>query len=178
MAWKVVLYFSNRASICSHAFIFLSPTRWFVMVGWRISISLQTFVQLQLFDQTRLDCRLCCCTSIVSTLCFKHVWIMVLCLGTNICFLILWSNTFGLWFSVVYKHQSSPVFQSHFVFLVCAHHQSTATCLKHFDFGFLFVHPPTHTQLRVAREEFTSGQSSEATVNFLGEDRKRDQTGQ
>ena len=49
VAWKVVLYFSNRASICSHALILLSPTRWSVMTGWRTSISLQPFVQ------TRLD---------------------------------------------------------------------------------------------------------------------------
>ena len=33
VAWKVVLYFSNRASICSHALILLSPPRWFVMTG-------------------------------------------------------------------------------------------------------------------------------------------------
>ena len=45
VAWKVVLYFSNRASICSHALNILSPTRWFVMTGWRIRISLQPFVQ-------------------------------------------------------------------------------------------------------------------------------------
>ena len=31
VAWKVVLYFSNLESICSHALILLSPTRWFVM---------------------------------------------------------------------------------------------------------------------------------------------------
>ena len=43
VAWKVVLYFANRASICSHALILLSPSRWFVMTGWRTSISLQPF---------------------------------------------------------------------------------------------------------------------------------------
>ena len=44
-----MLYFSNRASICSHALIFLSPTRWSVLTVCRTSISLQPFVQ------TRLD---------------------------------------------------------------------------------------------------------------------------
>ena len=41
VAWKVVLYCSNHASICSHALILLSQTRWFVMTGWRTSISRQ-----------------------------------------------------------------------------------------------------------------------------------------
>ena len=58
VAWKVVLYCSNRASICSHALILLSRTRWIVMTGWCTSISLQTF------DQTRLDCGSLLCTSI------------------------------------------------------------------------------------------------------------------
>ena len=49
VAWNVVLYCSNRASICSLALILLSPSRVFVMTGWRTSISLQPFVQ------TRLD---------------------------------------------------------------------------------------------------------------------------
>ena len=47
VAWKVVLCCSNRASICSHALILLSQTRWIVMTGWCASISLQPF------DQTR-----------------------------------------------------------------------------------------------------------------------------
>ena len=49
VAWNVVLYCSNRASICSLALILLSPSRVFVMTGWRTSISVQPFVQ------TRLD---------------------------------------------------------------------------------------------------------------------------
>ena len=81
MAWKVVLYCSNRASICSHALILLSPTRWFVMTGWRTSISLQPFVQLQPFDQTRLDCGSFFVYKHRSpALCFKHVWFMAPCL--------------------------------------------------------------------------------------------------
>ena len=117
MAWKVVLYISNLASICSLALILLSPTRWFVMTGWRTSLSLQPSVQLLPFDQTRLECGSSSAyTHQFPALCFKHVWIMVLCLGTNICLLkhvlILVpccvqapvstrvSNTFGLRFLV------------------------------------------------------------------------------
>ena len=46
----VLLCCSNRASICSHALILLSQTRWIVMTGWCARISLQPFVP------TRLDC--------------------------------------------------------------------------------------------------------------------------
>ena len=60
VAWKVVLYFENRASICSHALILLSPTRGIVTTARRTSISLQPFVQLQPFDQTCVDCGPCC----------------------------------------------------------------------------------------------------------------------
>ena len=70
MAWKVVLYCSNHASICSHAVIILSQTRWIVMTGWRTSISRQpvfkhvldcgsllfTRISFHLVFQTCLDC--------------------------------------------------------------------------------------------------------------------------
>ena len=121
VTWKVVLYFSNRASICSHALILLSPSRWFVMTGWRTSSCLCSIISLQPFDQNTFGLWSLLITSIVSTLCFKHVWnvdpclrtrivsstvfqtrlVMVLCLGTIICPILPWSNTFGCWFLVV-----------------------------------------------------------------------------
>ena len=100
LAWKVVLYCSNRASICSHALILLSQTRWIVVTGWRTSISLQPCVQTRLdcgsllktsisrhpVCQTCLDCgSLFAYTHQSPALCFKHVWIMVLRLCTSIC---------------------------------------------------------------------------------------------
>ena len=73
VAWKVVLYFSNLASICSHALILLSPTRWIVMTGWRTSISLQpVFKHVWIMVP-------CCIQASVSTLCFKHAWIVDPC---------------------------------------------------------------------------------------------------
>ena len=167
---------------------------WFVMTGWRTSISRQPFVQTRLdcgslsvymhqspalcfkhvwivvpclctcislhpFVQTRLDCgslsvykhqstarvqtRLDCgsllytsisfhsvfqtrlnCGSLFAythqfpALCFKHVWIVVPCLGTSICLLLPWSNTFGFWFLVVYKHQSPGTIIKHVLIIV------------------------------------------------------------
>ena len=96
-----MLYCSNRASICSHALILLSPSRWLVMTGWLTSISLQPFtkhVWIVVLDVYK----------IVSTLCFKHVWIMVPCLGTSTFLLVPWSNTFGLRI-LVCVHASVPV---------------------------------------------------------------------
>ena len=93
-----MLYCSNRASICSHALILLSQTRWFVTTGCRTSISLQRV-------QTRLDCSSLLYTSVsfhpvfqtcldygslsahthqYPALCFKHVWIMGSCLYASI----------------------------------------------------------------------------------------------
>ena len=100
VAWNVVLYCSNRASICSHALILLSPSRWIVMTGWRTSISLHPFVQtrgfllktrisLHLVFQTRLDC-----DSLFVNKHQSHVW----------------SNTFRLWFPVcAHTSDSSPL---------------------------------------------------------------------
>ena len=119
VAWTVVLYFSNRASTCSHALIFLRQTRWIVMIGWRTSISLQPFTKhfwiaafvyykhrLHRVFRTRLEC------GSLSAYTHKHVWIMVLCWSTSIFFLFLWSNMFGCRFFVVCKHLSPPVSQT------------------------------------------------------------------
>ena len=99
VAWKVVLYCSNRASICSHALILLSQTRWIVMTGWRTCISLQLVFKhvwivvpcciqasvSTLLFQTRLGCgSLSAHTHQYPALCFKHVWIMVPCLCASI----------------------------------------------------------------------------------------------
>ena len=73
VAWKVVLYCSNRASICSHALILLSPTRWIVMTGWRTSISLQpVFKHVWIMGP-------CCIQASLSTLCFNmpRWWFLV-----------------------------------------------------------------------------------------------------
>ena len=108
MAWKVVLYCSDRASICSHALILLSQTRWIVMTGWRTRISIQpvfkhvwivvpclgTSICLLLLGQTRLDFGSLLCTSISLHPCLKHVLIMVPCLRTHqspaLCFECVW----------------------------------------------------------------------------------------
>ena len=91
-----MLYCSNRASICSHALIFLSQTRWIGVTGWRTSISLQPCV----------------------------------------------SNTFGLWFLVVYKHQSPPCVSnmSRLWILVAHTHKYPALCFKtRLDYGSVSV---------------------------------------
>ena len=118
VAWKVLLYCSNRASFCSHALILLSPTRWIVMTGWRTSISLQPFVQtrgsllytsisLHPVFQTCLDCGyLFAYTHQSPALCLKHVWIVVSCLSTSIRQQPFVSNTFDHGCLFVYKHQS------------------------------------------------------------------------
>ena len=110
VAWSVVLYCSNRASICSHALILLSPSRWIVMTGWRTSISLHPFVQtrgsllytcisLHLVFQTRLDCN-----SLFGNKHQSHVW----------------SNTFGLWFLVcAHTSDSSPLSKLVWFVAVC-----------------------------------------------------------
>ena len=85
VAWKVVLYFSNRASICSHALILLSPTRWFVKTGGvQASVSSTVFSPASLTKHEGLWSLLF--ASIVSTLCFKHVWNVDPCLRTRIRF--------------------------------------------------------------------------------------------
>ena len=125
VARNVVLYCSNRASICSHALILLSPTRWIIITGWRTSISLQPFVQTRLdygsLFYTSISFHpvfqkpcvlktfelwiLVCVHASVSSLSFKHVWMVFPSLSTNIGLQlcqtpILCSNTFGLWWLV------------------------------------------------------------------------------
>ena len=80
VAWQVVLYFSNRASICSHALIILSPSRWFVMT---------CRVQASVYSP------------------FKHVSNVDPCLRTRISFQHCVSNTFGFRFRV-WVHASVP----------------------------------------------------------------------
>ena len=120
-----VVLFKPRIHLFSHALILLSPTRWIIMTGWRTSISPQPFVQ------TRLDygslfytsisfhpvfqkpCGsntfelwiLVCVHASVSSLSFKHVWMVFPSLSTNIGLQlcqtpVLCSNTFGLWLLV------------------------------------------------------------------------------
>ena len=130
VAWKVVLYFSNRASICSHALILLSPSRWFVMTGWRTSISLQPFVQtrgsllytsisLHPVFQSRFDCGyLFAYTHQSPALSFKHFWMVIPCLSTSINLLPCVSDTFV---------QTRLDYGSLSVYT----HHSTALCFKH-----------------------------------------------
>ena len=111
-----MLYFSNFASICSHALILLSPTRWFVMIGWRTSLCLCAITSLQPFAkhvwivvlafykhrlhpvlQTRLECRsLSAYTHLFPALCVNHLWVMVPGLGTSTC-LLLFGFRFLVW---------------------------------------------------------------------------------
>ena len=137
VAWKVVLYCSNRASICSHALILLTPTRWIVMTGWRTSISLQPFVQTRgslLYTSTGLQpCVskpfelwiLVCVHASVSAWSFKHVWMGNPCLSISICLQpcvspVLCSNTFGLWFLVcVHAPINSLLFQTPLIVVAC-----------------------------------------------------------
>ena len=78
MAWKVVLYFSNRASICSHALILLSPSRWFVLQPFTKHVWIVVLVvykrRVHPVFQTRLECgSLSAYTHKFPALCFKHV---------------------------------------------------------------------------------------------------------
>ena len=75
--------------------------------------------------QTRLECgSLCAYTHQFPALCFKHVWIMVPCLGTSICLLLPWSNTFvsnafGLWISVCAHGSVSSLVQTRLIMVAC-----------------------------------------------------------
>ena len=146
VAWNVVLYCSNRASICSLAFILLSPSRVFVMTGWRTSISLQPFAQ------TRLDYGSLLYSSISFHPVFQNprvsntfeLWILV-CVHASVSSLVFislqlcqtpvpCSNTFGLWLLVcVHASVSRLVFQTRLDcgLLFVYKHQSPALCFKH-----------------------------------------------
>ena len=87
LAWKVVLYCSSRASICSHALILLFQTRWIVKTGWRTSISLQPV--------------------------FKHVWIVVPCLCTSISFQPGFQTRFNYGSMSAYMHPSTAICFKH-----------------------------------------------------------------
>ena len=99
-------------------------------------------------DQTRLDGG----TVVVYKrqfpgLSFKHVWIVVLYLSTSI--------------------SLQPC-----VFPVCSRIRQQPFASNTFDYGCLFVYPPTNTKMKVTPEQekiFSSGQSSESAVNLLGE---------
>ena len=91
-------------------------------------------ISRQPFDQTRLDCGSCCLRASsspcvlntfgmwilvcvhasVSCTVFKHVWVMVPCLGTSICLLPPWSNTFGFWSQTRFDYGSLSAYASVF----------------------------------------------------------------
>ena len=101
---------------------------------------------------------------------FKHVWIVVPCLFKSISLQPCVSNTFGLWSLVCLQASvSRPVFQTR---LVCGSLSVYIISLQPFvsntfDYGFFFVYPPAHTKMRVTREDYTSGQTSEPLSIFL-----------
>ena len=117
----------------------------------------------------------CAHASVYSPL-FKHVWIVDPCLRTRISLqpfdqTRLDYGSFGLWFLVVYKHQSPPVSQTRLDYgsLSAYTHQSPALCFEcvwivdpclctrirlqpcsnTFDYGCLFVYHPAHTTIKV-----------------------------
>ena len=148
----------------------LSPIRWFVMTGWRASICLQPFVQLQPFDQTRLECGPCClqassppCVSNTVGLWFR-VWVQaftscflgqtrlnfgsLLCTSTSLhpCLKLVWITV-----PCLRTRISSPTLCFECVWIVDL---SLCTRIRHqpcsntFDCGGLFVYPPARTKMR------------------------------
>ena len=96
--------------------------------------------------QTRLECgSLSAYTHQFPALCFKHVWIMVPCLGTSICLLLPWSNTFGLRFLVCVRECVQ------IVDLCLCTRIRLQPCSNTFDYGCLFVYPP-RTKMKVTPE--------------------------
>ena len=153
VAWKVVLYFSNLASICSHALILLSQTRWIVVTGWCTSISLQPFVQ------TRLDYGSLLNTSISIHPVFPkpcvskpfELWILV-CVHASVSSLVFQTRLDGDSL-FVYKHQSPalssvscPVFKHVWILVpVCVHAPVNSPLFQILLFvvAFLRALPPT-----------------------------------
>ena len=119
VAWKVVLCCSNRASICSHAIILLSQTRWIIMTGWHTNISLQPFAQ------TRLECGSVLYTSISLHHVFQTCPDCGSLLRTRISIQLCVQNMFGLWFVSVCKHLSTALRLNIFGlwFLCCIKHR-------------------------------------------------------
>ena len=151
VAWKVVLCCSNRASICSHAIILLSQTRWIIMTGWHTSISLQPFAQ------TRLECGSVLYTSISLHLVFQTCPDCGSLLRTRISIQLCVQNMFGLWFVSVCKHLSTAlrlnIFGLWFLVVssivsntcglwifVCVHASSPSLCFKRLDYGSVSVY--------------------------------------
>ena len=126
VAWKVVLYCSNRASVCSHALILLSQTRWIVMTGWHKHQSTARV-------QTHLDCGSLLHTSIS----FRPVFQTYLYGGSLSAhthqYPALCSNTFLITVLVVYMHRLHLVFQtrSECGSLSAYMHQFPALCFIH-----------------------------------------------
>ena len=120
-----VVLFKPRIHLfaCTHP---LSPTRWFVMTGWRASISLQPFVQLQPFDQTRLNCGSyvwilvpCCVQAPVSTRVSNTFGLMFLvCVHASVTQPCV-SNAFGLWISVCAHASVSSFVQPRLIMVAC-----------------------------------------------------------
>ena len=145
-----MLYCSNRASICSHALILLSQTRWIVMTGWRTSISLQPMfkhVRIVVFKHQFPPC--------VSNM--SRLWILV-CAHASVPQLCV-QTRLGCDFLFVYKHLSpalcfkhvwivvpclstSPVFQTRLnaVPCLCTHIRRQPFVSNTFDDGCLFVY--------------------------------------
>ena len=106
-------------------------------------------------------------TSIVSILCFKHVWNVDLGLRTRIRVSNTFgfgsvsgynhpppaplSNTFACWFLVVHEHQSPHVSQTCFGFGPCHAHPSPAL-FNHVCYVCSFVYPAARTQMKVTPE--------------------------
>ena len=79
---------------------------------------------------------------------------MVPCLGTSICLLLPWSNTFGFWFRVVYKHQSPPVSQkTRFDYGSWSAYASVSSLVQTRLNDCLFVVPPARTKMKVTPEQ-------------------------
>ena len=102
--------------------------------------------------------------------CVSNVWFMVPCLCASICLRPPLIKHVWIWAPCCVQASVSTRVSNTFcgswsVFILSLHPFVSNT----FDFGFLFVYPPAHTKMRATREDFTTGQRSESTVNLLGE---------
>ena len=88
--------------------------------------------RLHSMSHARLECgSMFAYTHQFPALCFKHVWIMVPCLGTSICLLLPWSNTFGFG-SLLCTSISLHPCPKHVLIMVpgLRTHQSSALCFE------------------------------------------------